>query len=732
MKAGPTFRTGILVLLALSFLISVLAVQYVSRFSYMLGNQAVLVSDHANRYDRLLAELGRDLQHLSEHIKTLVALLEQGQFVIPGAQQDTDAHDSMLDLAKKPESGLQMYADNHHTWLRSLKLTTPRNNQLKFTPFAALEETVASGFFSGPYVDSRKLVIERDPEQPASLRIQYPVRQGMEILATLEIEAPTAKLDTVPTGQQELLGKLLLVNEKNQILQWIEPAAEHTTYEHPASLAEALPAGLTSRISYPQDVIAGHYLKVNGVRLLRTELSSGGWHVFHILPNQAIRALVWPEMALSGLLGCVYILMLASLVGYRNRLRQMSDHIADYEFLFRNSKIPQLLVDTSNDSLVRSNRAASRLFGFPRKTLAEIPFSNLCQPSDSGEIASSFGGTLKQARVSGNQKILVDVIASVPEDKHPRIQHYFLLNASSMDKRSQSIRFQAYYDPLTRLPNRNFLFEHLQKLLATHRRENNRFALLFVDLDRFKQVNDTLGHDVGDQVLLTVGERLKSRLRESDILARLGGDEFTIVLPHLRDQMDASMVAKTLVNNLKEPFSVAGYDIHIGASVGISIYPDNGEDANTLLKNADIAMYQAKDMGRGGYCFFQDEMNSALLRKLELESDIVTALDKQQFLLELQPILEVSSLRIAGAEILLRWQHPVYGLLAPADFIHIAEETGQIVSISEWLLRETLGHAESWMDQDGGGWQPVCNDQYVATPVDKHHARQALAGDYKQ
>ncbi len=712
MRVGSKAWVGIQYSLALIVVLGFLAGHYESLRVTLLDSQRNLVLEQARDYESLLLEIEGDLRGCGERLAMANTLLARGRLPSTGNEPEgpvaATREDSLLELARQPDSGLQAFVDARQLWLRELGLTTPLNQRLSFTPLVPPRLATSTVKVNESTLRSRRLLVERTDEDPDLLRVIYPVRQDAEILLTLELLLTRDRLQPLAAVERNLLGSLLLVNERNQVLQRIVMAGSAGTDVAVDTLADALPKPLTSGFRYPQDVIAGGYQATEGIHLLRLPLDGGGWHVFHILPNEELRLLLWPKMALPLVLVFFFMALLAGFYHYRGRYRGLDRQIEDYEFLFRNSKIAQLLVDTRTDSLIRSNRAASRLFGFPRKTLAEIPFSNLCRPADSGTVPSAIGSTLKLARIAGNQKILVDVIASIPEDRNPLIQHYFLLNPSSLDKRSQNIRFQAYYDPLTQLPNRNFLFEHLQKLLATHRRENHSFAVLFVDLDRFKQVNDTLGHDIGDQVLLTVGERLKSRLRESDILARLGGDEFTIILPHLRDQMDASMVARTLVKNLSEPLSVAGYDIHIGASVGISIYPDNGEDANTLLKNADIAMYQAKEGGRGGFCFFQEEMNDALSRKAELESDIQTALEKQQFVIELQPIVDAGTLRIAGAEVLLRWQHPLHGLLSPTDFIRIAEETGQIAPISEWLLQESLGYAESWLS----------DDQLVTMPAD--------------
>lgn len=527
------------------------------------------------------------------------------------------------------------------------------------------------------------------------LLLFYCTNAWHEALDQVLLEQKSRLLEADPDPSTSIasgvLGYRLSVDDGNRVL-WVSP----TPMSVPRTLSEALPSDIRHRLTYPQDLIAGDYRVVGDYRLLRLSPRPGE-HLLHVVSDRQLLIAALPQMALP-------LTLTLLLVGGSLRLTRLSQQfdrqhqeLARHEALFRHSSVPQLLVDVQADQIVQANRAASRLFGFPRRTLLEIPFRHLCRPTPTGGLESSFGGTLMQARLAGNRTLLVDVIPSVPSDRQTPLQQYFILNASGLNERAEDIRQQAYHDALTHLPNRNFLFEHLQKLLATHRREERRFAVLFVDLDRFKQVNDGLGHDVGDRILLTVGERLKSRLRESDLLARLGGDEFTIVLPHLRDDLDASLVARSVVKHLSEPFIINGYDIRIGASVGIAIYPDNGDNAQTLLKNADIAMYQAKEVGRGGYCFFDEHMNQSLTRRSRLEQDIGQALERGELRLLLQPIVDLHRLEIAGAEALLRWEHPTLGTLLPGDFIPVAEETGHIATISEWVLRTSLELASDWL-----------------------------------
>ena len=278
-------------------------------------------------------------------------------------------------------------------------------------------------------------------------------------------------------------------------------------------------------------------------------------------------------------------------------------------------------------------------------------------------------------------------------------------------------RFLANYDELTTLPNRRLLVEHLTKELSRARRSNRSVATLFVDLDRFKRINDTLGHSGGDQLLQVATERLRASVRNTDtvvratdgeetespsVIARFGGDEFIVVLGDLSNPLDADRVARRILRAVRQPLTVDGHEIVVTASIGISLFPNDGSDVETLLRNADAAMYHAKDRGRDHHEFYDVSMNATAIERLTLENELHRALEEKQFVLYYQPLVESGSRRIVGAEALLRWQHPTRGLVAPDTFIPLTEETGLIVPIGEWVMRTACAEAKAWSDAGHG------------------------------
>jgi diguanylate cyclase (GGDEF)-like protein/PAS domain S-box-containing protein len=251
-------------------------------------------------------------------------------------------------------------------------------------------------------------------------------------------------------------------------------------------------------------------------------------------------------------------------------------------------------------------------------------------------------------------------------------------------------------DHLTTLPNRFLLDERFAGGLAQTRREGSQLAMLMIDIDRFKNINDTLGHGMGDALLKVAGARLKSCIRECDTLARWGGDEFVLLLPGLQDSATSVTVAQRCLSALKEPFVVDGQGLHVTASIGISVSPDSSEEAETLLKNADTAMYRAKARGGDCYVIYSADMSAGARSRLSMENALFHAIERGELLLHYQPFVSARTGRIAGVEALLRWQHPDYGLVSPAQFIPMAEETGLIDSIGEWVLHSACRQMESW------------------------------------
>ena len=268
----------------------------------------------------------------------------------------------------------------------------------------------------------------------------------------------------------------------------------------------------------------------------------------------------------------------------------------------------------------------------------------------------------------------------------------------------ERVQFLAYYDALTGLPNRTLLQDRLAKALAGARRRKDKVAILFLDLDRFKDINDSLGHSVGDLLLQEVAERLKTWAREQDTVARVGGDEFLIVLTGLKDVADAAVATERIVNLMTAGFVVRGHPVNVSCSIGVSIFPEHSADCETLIKNADAAMYSAKENGRNRFQFFTEDMNAQGVERLTLENSLRLALDKKELFLVYQPQMDIATGRITGLEALLRWQHPDLGLVPPDKFIRIAENSGLIVPIGEWVVRTACCQARKWQDE---GLPPV-------------------------
>ena len=261
------------------------------------------------------------------------------------------------------------------------------------------------------------------------------------------------------------------------------------------------------------------------------------------------------------------------------------------------------------------------------------------------------------------------------------------------------VKYLAYHDGLTSLPNRSLFSELLVQSIHQAIRYNRRAAVMFLDLDHFKNINDTLGHEVGDQLLQEVAARIKTCLRDSDTVARLGGDEFVALLPEVHEEKDVSTVALKILSSLARPFILAGQECRITASIGISLYPQDGQDEQTLTKNADIAMYHAKVEGKNNFQFYSEKLKTSSLERLNLESGLRHALEKSQFQLYYQAKRDIASGQITGMEALLRWQHPDLGEVAPMRFIPLAEEMGLIVPIGKWVLRTACMQSVAWNEQ---------------------------------
>lgn len=314
-------------------------------------------------------------------------------------------------------------------------------------------------------------------------------------------------------------------------------------------------------------------------------------------------------------------------------------------------------------------------------------------------------------------------ISEVRDENNAIINYIGVFSDISALRASQDkLEYAAHHDALTGLPNRTLFRDRLEQVLVRSHRHDEGVALLFIDLDRFKVINDTLGHEVGDLMLQEVARRLSACMREEDTVARMGGDEFVVIQQEVRQPADAALLASRLLAEVSRPMLIAGHDLVAGLSIGVSLYPQHGGNITTLLKNADAAMYRAKDMGRNCYQFFADEMTTAGLEQLELENDLRLALERGELFLQYQPQIDLKTGQVTGVEALIRWQHPRQGLICPARFIPIAEDIGLIGVIGEWVLRTACIEAKAWQI---AGLSPV----RVAVNVSGRQVSQGLVCD---
>ena len=283
-------------------------------------------------------------------------------------------------------------------------------------------------------------------------------------------------------------------------------------------------------------------------------------------------------------------------------------------------------------------------------------------------------------------------------DPNKKISHFVATgkDISERMRTQERLHYMAHHDALTNLPNRSLFLDRLRQAMARARWHNRLIAVMFIDIDHFKTINDDYGYDVGDQLLIQLTKRFSSSTRAGDTIARFGGDEFAILLDDIASEKDVSLLAKKLLDTLAPVFTIAEQKILVTASIGVSIFPNDGDDEETLLRNADVAMYRAKDLGRNNYQFYSNEMSARAFERLSLENSLRHALKRQEFFLLYQPQLDLNSGEIIGVEALLRWQHPELGIIMPTEFVALLEETGLIVPVGDWVLKTACEQAMVW------------------------------------
>ena len=379
-----------------------------------------------------------------------------------------------------------------------------------------------------------------------------------------------------------------------------------------------------------------------------------------------------------------------------------------YRLLFERN-LAGVYRSTMDGLILECNQAAARMFGAASpEELLGMSMVNVYQNLSDRDV---FLRKLKREKYVTNHEVnfrrkngesawaMLNASIVPDEDGNAGLIEGTFVDITERKIAEERIQSLAYFDALTGLPNRTLLLDRLTLALASARRKKSKVALFFLDLDRFKNINDSLGHSVGDLLLKGVAERLKAWVRDQDTIARLGGDEFLVVVNDVREVGDAAVAAQRLMDSLTAELAIQNHSLSVSCSLGISIFPEHGADNETLIKHADAAMYTAKDSGRNNFQFFTADMNARAVDRLNLENSLRAALDRKELFLMYQPQMEIASRRIIGVEALLRWQHPEMGLVPPNDFIRIAENSGLIIPIGEWVLRTACSQARKWQDE---------------------------------
>ncbi|MCP4043151.1 MAG: diguanylate cyclase, partial [Gammaproteobacteria bacterium] len=388
--------------------------------------------------------------------------------------------------------------------------------------------------------------------------------------------------------------------------------------------------------------------------------------------------------------------------------KQAEDKLKQAATVFENSTEGIIITDPQA-AIISMNKAATEITGFSEaEALGRNPSLLKSDRHDQSFFqamwaslmeAGEWRGEIWNRRKNGEAFPCWQSITAV-KDESGNVMHYvsIISDITAIKEYQAQLEQLAHHDPLTKLPNRLLFNDRLEHALERAYREKHWIGVMFLDLDNFKPINDGLGHPVGDKVLKSVAERLTAKVREDDTVARIAGDEFAIILEEISDSQGVAQVAGKILSAFEAPFQIEGQELHVTITIGISLYPEDGKDVTTLIKNADSAMYRAKEKGKNRYCYYTQDLTETALERLQLENDLRVALKRNEFSVYYQPQYALATGQLTGAEALLRWQHPEKGLISPLKFIPIAEGTGLIIPLGEWVLREACAQIKAWQD----------------------------------
>ncbi|MUV36299.1 Diguanylate cyclase [Lentibacillus sp. JNUCC-1] len=369
------------------------------------------------------------------------------------------------------------------------------------------------------------------------------------------------------------------------------------------------------------------------------------------------------------------------------------------------------MVVLNGNQIVDADETFSNLFGYSLQELKHMKLTELVQDICTIPHYDQYiGNHVRDCEQVGIRKdqstfnVEINEKTYINHEDGTTTRVALITDVTAQIENEKQIEYMAYYDELTGLPNRNFFIQTLKRMIEEAETDGEMLAIYFIDLDYFKEINDTLGYAFGDALLQACGNRLKTFLQSGRFIARMGGDEFLLLQRNIRQESDATSLAEELIKEFEKPINIRGYEIFITLSIGISIYPKNGRNANDLIKHADSAMYVIKEKHRNNYNLFEASISENFKIMLTMENEMRKALKDGQFLLHYQPQKSLDSGKIVGVEALLRWQHPTKGLVPPGDFIPLAEKTGLIIEIGDWVIREACRQNKQWQDE---GYSPI-------------------------